>query len=337
MNKKRAAPPDGAKQHQQQKRKYTGTYVPKSSELQPGMKGCLITCDVHVEREAIKEAFRLLEDLAELHEATAPPAAAATAGVDAAAPSVSTAGDSLQAELQALQAASEERKAQQQKSSADGSSVEPTKPFSVAQTGCNGNVFIRFSKDVKQSPIALVDRIFERAKAGGTSGGRAPHIIRMVPISLTCPSSHDIGAAVAPLTDAPLADGGLQGFSGTYRVEWRRRCNSDVDKVKVIDAVASQIAKAAPGAKVDLRQAECAVMAEVIKTTCCLAVLPRWKELHGYNLRACAGGVPSAGTGTGTGTGAGAGAGASAGPPASVDAGDAAPAPSSTKEQVPPE
>lgn len=292
MNKKRAAPPDGAKQQQQKRKNYTGAYVPKSSELQPGMRGCLITCDVHVEREAIKEAFRLLEDLAEMHEAAAapppPPAAPAAA---AGGPSASTAGDSLQAELQALQAASEERKAQ--KPSADGSSIEPTKPFSVAQTGCNGNIFIRFSKDVKSSPIALVDRIFERARAGGAAGGRAPHIIRMLPISLTCPSSHDIGAAVAPLTDAPPADGGLRGFSGTYRVEWRRRCNSDVDKVKVIDAVASQIAKAAPNAKVDLRQAECAVVAEVIKTTCCLGVLTRWKEFQGYNLRACAGEVPS--------------------------------------------
>lgn len=298
MNKKRGAPPDGAKQQQQKRKNYTGAYVPKSSELQPGMRGCLITCDVHFEREAIKEAFRLLEDLAEMHEAAAAPPPPPAGGAPAAAaggPSASTAGDSLQAELQALQAASEERKAQ--KHSADGSSVEPTKPFSVAQTGCNGNIFIRFSKDVKSSPIALVDRIFERTSAKSAAGGRAPHIIRMLPISLTCPSSHDIGAAVAPLTDAPLAEGGLQGFSGTYRVEWRRRCNSDVDKVKVIDAVASQIAKAAPSATVDLRQAECAVVAEVIKTTCCLGVLPRWKEFQGYNLRACAGEVPSTASG----------------------------------------
>ena len=291
------------------KKTYTGAYVPRANELQPGMRGCLITCDVHVEREAIKEAFRLLEDLHEAQQEldaanlssaakAAPDAADASAGAPAvagaaalqcrASSSSMSAGDALQAELQALQEESSEK----QQGGKDGN-TDPTKPFSVAQTGCGGNVFIRFSRAVTLSPTAIVDKIFERAKEGNGIGSRAPHVIRMVPITLTCPSSHDIGAAVTPLTDAPAAEGGLMGFAGTYRVEWRRRCNSDINKEKVIDAVATAIAKAAPTARVDLKQAECAVMAEVIKTTCCLSVLPRWKEFCGYNLRACTGGVPT--------------------------------------------
>ena len=250
------------------------------------MRGCIVTCDVHLERDAIREAFCLFEQLLEAEASALEPAPSQTTSIASASssvPSTASAGDALQAELRALQ--------EQEASTAPGPSGEGknaaamTKPFSVAQTGCNGNIFIRFSNDVPLSPVALVDRVFAKAKAG-EAGGRAPHIIRMLPVSLTCPSSADISLAIAPLTNVSSAKGGLTNFTGTYRVEWRRRCNTDINKMAVIDAVAGAIQTAAPKATVDLSNAECAVVAEVIKTTCCLSVLPKWRENCGYNFRA---------------------------------------------------
>lgn len=271
------------------KRKWTAGGAPRANDLQPGIRGCLITCDIHAEKDAIKETFRLLEALTE--DASAPAPASGTAAAssssaaadDAGTSTNATAGDALQAELRALQQDGGEKGKKQQPAA-------PAKPFSVAQTGCNGKIFIKFSNAVELGPVALVNKVFERARDGGVAGGRAPHVIRMLPVALTCPSSADITAAVTPLMGAPPAGAGLAGFAGSYRVEWQRRCNSDIDKIKVINALASAVQEAAPKASVDLSNAECAVVAEVIKTTCCLSVLPRWREFCGYNFRRFTGG-----------------------------------------------
>lgn len=177
-----------------------------------------------------------------------------------------TAGDELTREIQALRG-----------DAADGAG--PKRRFSVAQTGCNGSVFIRF-EDASLDPVALVDRAMEQSDSRA-----APHVVRMLPVHTTCSARTPdmIAAAVAP-----LAVPGLGGFTGTYAVQWRRRCNSEVDKAKVIDALAVAAQSVAPKATVDLKHAEAAIVAEVIKTTCCLSVLPRWREFKEYNLRAVA-------------------------------------------------
>ena len=52
-------------------------------ELGPGLRGVLITCDVHVEKEAIRETFQLFEAFADEPPPAAAPAAAAGANGDA--------------------------------------------------------------------------------------------------------------------------------------------------------------------------------------------------------------------------------------------------------------
>jgi hypothetical protein len=260
------------------KRRYgTPGPSPGRHDLCPGLRGCLITCDVHLERDAIRECMRLFEGLDDEAKETVE-----SAGSDAAsATPIETAGDALHAELQALQGGSK-------------GSAEPTKPearFSVAQTGCSGNVFIRFGSAVTLGPVGLVDRAMERAREGGGAGGRAPHVIRMLPVQATCAAKkEDAGPEAIGAAARPRIEGAAHDFAGTYAVVWKRKCNSDVDRVKTIDVLAAAMHAAAPKAKVDLGNAELAVVAEVIKTTCCLAVLPRWAEFAGYNLRTVSGG-----------------------------------------------
>ena len=46
------------------KRRYnTPGPSPGRHDLCPGLRGCLVTCDVHVERDAIRECLRLFEAL----------------------------------------------------------------------------------------------------------------------------------------------------------------------------------------------------------------------------------------------------------------------------------
>lgn len=259
------------------KRRYVSGPQAARHDLQPGHRGVLLSCDVHVERDAIREAFRLFEQLLDEAEESAKPAAAA------ATPKKSvTAADALEAELAELQ---KERGG----SSGDGGKKDGKAPpprLSVSQTGCNGNVFIRVAESAPIDPVTLVDRAMARAKLGG-AGSRAPHIIRMVPIQRTVSarSAEDLGNGITPLVESTLS----ASFGGTYAVLWRRRCNNDIDKMGCINAVAAALNKHAPKATVDLNHAECGLVTEVIKTTCCLAVLPRWKEFKGYNFRAVSG------------------------------------------------
>ena len=52
-------------------KRHKGAYVHSkhtgrgASQLGPGMRGVLITCDVHMEKAAIGEAFRLIDELLE--------------------------------------------------------------------------------------------------------------------------------------------------------------------------------------------------------------------------------------------------------------------------------
>ena len=136
-----------------------------------------------------------------------------------------------------------------------------------------------------------------------------------------------------------MLSGSLTDYEGSYAVAWKRRCNHVIDKMKVIDGLATkvcidsrmhlgmrepmleyvhagarpwqcasmcrlvarslsrcdQVKEIAPKATVSLNDANAAVVSDVIKSTCCLAVLPRWKEFHGYNFRTVSGGeVPAA-------------------------------------------
>ena len=268
---------DAASTSGNKKRRYVGGPAAARHDLQPGLRGVLLTCDVHAERDAIREAFRLFESLLDDN-------ADATSGSEPIGDGASkaTAADALEAELAMLQQQGGSTSA----ASDQGKTDRPAAPFSIAQTGCNGNVFIRFSNAVPVDPVTLVDRAMAKAKVGGP-GSRAPHIVRMVPIqkTISARTPADIGEGAEPLVASAMKP----SYAGSYAVAWRRRCNNDIDKMKCIDAIAAVVKKGAPQATVDLANAECGVVAEVIKTTCCLAVLPRWREFFGYNFRTVSG------------------------------------------------
>jgi len=260
--------------------KYAGGRV---TQLGLGMRGLLITCDVHMEKAAIGEAFRLLEELIEVDEqlgsagATHPTPLDSAVG-DGAPAAPATAGDSLAAELAALQ--KKETSGAASSGNADGASRK--RRYSIAQTGCPGSVFIRL-EDSSLDPLCLADRAMEQALASGRPGAR--HVVRMMPVQ-TCVSVRapdGFAEAVKPLAQATLC-----GFRGTYAVHWRRRNNTSLDKMSIIDAVAAEVMAVAPEATVDLRNSTAAVSVEVIQTTGLVSVLPRWKEFLQYNLRTCA-------------------------------------------------
>ena len=143
--------------------------------------------------------------------------------------------------------------------------------FSVAQTGCNGMVMIRFEGE-GLDPVRMVDRVMEEALSARSS--RAPHVVRMLPVQASC-SAHtrNIVQAVTPLLQAALP-----GSEASFAVQWRRRHNTTLDKMEVINAVAGAVQEVAPKACVELSSPEAAVSIEVIKSVCCIGVLTHWQK-----------------------------------------------------------
>ena len=274
MSGKRARPEGGASHgnnwKSDNKRRYfqQSTAAHKAHELAAGMRGVLVSCDVHMEREAIKECFRLFESMVEDGDEAAAPASAPA--------SSATAGNALAREI-------EELKRQQAGGGGGGGGggAANKKSFSVAQTGCGGNVLIRFERDA-HDPLQLVQRVMERALASHGSPD-APHVIRMLPVQATCSAK----PTAIESTLKPLVGAALRGSEGTYAVQWRRRCNSDVEKMAVIDVAAGAVLEVAPKATVALREPDTGILTEVIKAVCCVSVLPNWSRYHGYNLRQC--------------------------------------------------
>mmetsp|Transcript_26796 Transcript_26796/g.86116 ORF Transcript_26796/g.86116 Transcript_26796/m.86116 type:complete len:280 (+) Transcript_26796:3-842(+) len=259
------------------KRRYVAP-TPGVCELSRGMRGVLITCDTHLEHKAIKEAYRLLDDLAGGGAAAGD---GGDGGDDGDGGSASgTAGDKLAAELAALKEGGGEG------GGSGGGGTAHAKRFSVAQTGCAGTVLLRFSEEA-DDPTEIASRALGEAQARGESS--APHVIRLLPVQAVCGATPAaIVAALQPLL-APLA-----GFGGTFAVQWRRRHNTAVDKESVIREVAAAVHAVAPKATVNLRAPSAAVVIEVIKSDAAVSVLPRWAELKAYNLRECARALPEA-------------------------------------------
>lgn len=260
MCKRAAAPAAGASKRSKKQYSQAAGGSSSGAELARGMRGVLITCDPHVEKKAIRECIGLLSDLHERDTTNA-------AGEDAAADAGSTAGSALAAELAALQ---------------EEGGKPDARAFSAVRSGCAGNVMIRFAASAAAEPVQLVDRAMERAAATGISC--APHVVRMLPVQATCAAQPKaIVAAATPLLAA------LRGSEGSYAVQWKRRCNSGVDKMEVINGLAAAVLELAPKARVDLTRPDTALLVEVLRTVCCVSVLPAWVRHQGYNLRSVAG------------------------------------------------
>jgi len=202
----------------------------------------------------------------ELCDESSPGTSSCDSGGASGASSSQAAGAALAAEIAALQ-----------QGDRGGEGAEKPRRFSIAQTGVGGNVMVRFDGSALD-PVALVDRVFEQALARRESS--APHVIRMLPVQATCAAqTESIVAAVTPMLQS------LRGSDTSFSVQWRRRCNTCIDKMEVINAIAGVMAELAPKAQVELAFPHVGILVDIIKSVCCVSVLPGWKRAQAYNLR----------------------------------------------------
>ncbi|KAG8041070.1 hypothetical protein G9C98_002058, partial [Cotesia typhae] len=70
----------------------------------------------------------------------------------------------------------------------------------------------------------------------------------------------------------------------TFSIVFNRHCNNTIQRNEIIEVLAGIVLKKNPGNKADLKNPEIAVIVEIIKSWCFLAVAPDYFKYKKYNL-----------------------------------------------------
>lgn len=149
--------------------------------------------------------------------------------------------------------------------------------FQKLDTGAQGNMFLKMN-DKSIDPVTLGTSIVEDLYS--TKQQKTVHLLRFIPVEITCKAYlDDIGSAFQPLL--------LKYFSGeptSYCIVFNKRNNNNLNRMEVIEYIALLIKEKNFFHSVNLSQATLTIVAEVIKSVCCLSVLPHYTKYKKYNL-----------------------------------------------------
>lgn len=309
----------GAEAHHGRKR--PAKYLPhnakrkKDLELRSGLQGFLITCDGGRERQSCREAIILLERFYEKVK----PSSTNSSEKDTRSKAGCCLEDSKEGGDQSLEACSrqlDEDSAQGQKTIArgeeesfsrvnesavasKGNSVEclleeemtelrdeSKARFAGLETSCNGIVFIRMSKEDRESttvpagPIKIVEAIMHEAANFQKPLTRS--CLRFLPVEITCYASADeVKVAAGPFLQHHFPVGqGVQALK--FAVVYEARANTNIDRMEIINAVAKLVPEPH---SVDLKNPDKTIIVQVVKTICAIGVVNNYKQFAKYNLR----------------------------------------------------
>ncbi|XP_056136693.1 THUMP domain-containing protein 1 [Lampris incognitus] len=245
------------------KRYGAGNYSKRSrgsGELDVGMQGILITCNMN-ERKCVAEAFNLLSEYADSlygpekfddHDTSS---------------SEEEKGDeddveaALKKEVAQLKAYKEKRE----------------RRFEALDSGANNVVFI---KTLNLEPEKLVHHILSDLHT--TKKKKSRVILRMLPVSGTCKAFQEdmekyLTTFLEPWFKTPN--------HATYQVAFKARNSSHNKREEIIKSIAGLVGKLNPKNKVDLTNPELTVIVEVIKVVCCISVVPDYTLYRKYNVQ----------------------------------------------------
>lgn len=149
--------------------------------------------------------------------------------------------------------------------------------FQKLETGAHGNMFLKIN-DKSIDPVTLGTTIIEDLY--NTKQQKTIHLLRLIPVEITCKAYlDDIGKAFEPLL--------FKHFSGeptSYCIVFNKRNNNNLNRMEVIEFIALLIKEKNFFHSVNLSQAALTIVVEVIKSVCCLSVLPHYQKYKKYNL-----------------------------------------------------
>ncbi|XP_056265264.1 THUMP domain-containing protein 1 [Pseudoliparis swirei] len=230
-----------------------------SRELEVGMKGILITCNMN-ERKCTAEAFNLLNEYAD--ELFGPEKLQDKNG---------SSSEEEEAD-EDIEAALKKEVAQLK-----ASGVKQERRFQALVSGANNVIFIK-TKNLESDK--LVHRIL--ADLHATKKKKSRVILRMLPVTGTCKAFQEdivkyLTTFLEPWFKTPN--------SGTYQIAFKARNSTHNKRDDIIKAIAGVVGKLNPKNKVDLTKPELTIIVEVIKAVCCLSVVKDYTLYRKYNVQ----------------------------------------------------
>ncbi|KAM7149652.1 THUMP domain-containing protein 1 [Molossus nigricans] len=228
-------------------------------QLEPGLQGILITCNMN-ERKCVEEAYSLLNEY----------------GDDLYGPEQFTDKDQ---QPSGSEGEDDDVEAALKKEVGDikASTERRLRRFQSVESGANNVVFIR---TLGIEPEKLVHHILQDVYK--TKKKKTRVILRMLPISGTCKAFLDDMKKYAetflePWFKAPN--------KGTFQIVYKARNNSHVNREEVIKELAGIVGSLNVENKVDLTNPQYTVVVEIIKAVCCLSVVRDYVLFRKYNLQ----------------------------------------------------
>lgn len=234
----------------------------KRQTLEIGQRGFLATCNFR-EKDCIRECYNILNQYAdELYGSSIKTDAAVDEQDDDATKEIEDTdiADDLQKEIDAAKASSKPGKMCR---------------FNSIDTGTKNCIFI---KTTLPDPVELGMRIIR--DIAETKIQKTRHLLRLTPIQVVCQASvSEITKAAGVLFDKYFLKEGK-----TFAIVFNRRFNNDIKRDEIIRILADLVFEKNIKNKVDLKNAELAVIIEVIKGKCCLSVVEEYFKYKKYNL-----------------------------------------------------
>ncbi|XP_037363399.1 THUMP domain-containing protein 1 [Talpa occidentalis] len=228
-------------------------------QLEPGLQGILITCNMN-ERKCVEEAYSLLNEYGDdmygpekFTDIDQQPSGSKEEDDDV--------ESALKKEVGDIKASTEMR----------------LRRFQSLESGANNVVFI---KTLGIEPEKLVHHILQDMHK--TKKKKTRVILRMLPISGTCKAFLEDMKKYAetflePWFKAPN--------KGTFQIVYKSRNNSHLNREEVIKELAGIVGSLNSENKVDLTNPQYTVVVEIIKAVCCLSVLKDYMLFRKYNLQ----------------------------------------------------
>ncbi|CAL1600802.1 unnamed protein product [Knipowitschia caucasica] len=230
-----------------------------SRELEVGMQGVLITCNMN-EKKCTSEAFNLLGEYAD--ELYGPEKCKLQSAEGS---SEEEEGDDVEAALK--------KEVEQLK----GAQAKQQRRFQALESGANNVIFI---KTHNLESDKLVHHILSDLHT--TKKKKSRVILRMLPVTGTCKAFQEdmlkfLSTFLEPWFKTPNA--------ASYQIVFKARNSSHNKKEEVIKAVAGLVGKLNPKNKVDLTSPELTIIVEVIKAVCCVSVVRDYTLFRKYNVQ----------------------------------------------------
>ncbi|KAG7486353.1 THUMP domain-containing protein 1 [Solea senegalensis] len=246
------------------KKRYAGGHHNKrykgSRELEVGMEGILITCNMN-EKKCTAEAFNLLNEYAD--KLYGPEKFHGNAG---------SSSDEEEAEEEDVDVALKKEVAQLQ-----ASRTKQERRFLALDSGANNVIFIR-TQNLESDK--LVHHILSDLHT--TKKKKSRVILRMLPVTGTCKAfQEDIVRYLTTFLEPWFKTPNY----ATYQIAFKARNSSHNKRDEIIKAVAGLVGKLNPKNKVDLTNPELTIIVEVIKAVCCISVVKDYTLYRKYNVQ----------------------------------------------------